>query len=101
MSRDALPAVAPEEALLDLEALCRCALVSREWVLERVRCGLIVHAGGDSASAWRFDAATLRRVRCMAHLERHFDAVPELAALVADLHDEIDALRRRLARAGL
>ncbi|MFN3415175.1 MAG: chaperone modulator CbpM [Caldimonas sp.] len=101
MSPDILPVAPPDEALLDLEALCRCAPVSREWVLERVRCGLIALAGGDGASAWRFDAATLRRVRCMVHLERHFDAVPELAALVADLHDEIDALRRRLARAGL
>ncbi|MFN3298439.1 chaperone modulator CbpM [Caldimonas sp.] len=101
MSRDVRPAVGPEEALLDLETLCRCALVSPEWVLERVHRGLIVQASGECASAWRFDAATLRRVRCMVHLERHFDAVPELAALVADLHDEIDALRRRLARAGL
>jgi chaperone modulatory protein CbpM len=101
MSRDAHSVQVAEDALLDLEALCRCAMVSREWLLERVRCGLIVQVDGDSASAWRFDAATLRRVRCMAHLERHFDAVPELAALVADLHEEIDALRRRLARAGL
>jgi chaperone modulatory protein CbpM len=32
----------------------------------------------------------------MRQLERDFDAVPELAALVADLLEETDQLRRRL-----
>jgi chaperone modulatory protein CbpM len=34
-------------------------------------------------------------------LERDFDAVPELAALVADVLEEMDELRARLRRAGL
>jgi chaperone modulatory protein CbpM len=33
--------------------------------------------------------------------ERDFEAGPELAALVADLMEEIEALRARLQRAGL
>jgi hypothetical protein len=33
----------------------------------------------------------------MVRVERDFDAVPELAALVADLIDEVHALRRELA----
>jgi chaperone modulatory protein CbpM len=37
----------------------------------------------------------------MRQLERDFDAVPELAALVADLLEEMDTLRARLRRAGL
>jgi chaperone modulatory protein CbpM len=37
----------------------------------------------------------------MRQLERDFEAVPELAALVADLLEEMDALRTRLRRAGL
>jgi chaperone modulatory protein CbpM len=36
----------------------------------------------------------------MRQLERDFDAVPELAALVADLLEEVDDLRGRLRRAG-
>jgi chaperone modulatory protein CbpM len=36
----------------------------------------------------------------MARLERDFDAVPELAALVADLEDELAAVRARLLRQG-
>ncbi|GIX25757.1 MULTISPECIES: chaperone modulator CbpM [Caldimonas] len=90
--------LAGDQTLLDLQALCRCALVSPEWVLERVRAGLIAPCSADGESAWRFDAAALRRVRYMVHLERHFDAVPELAALVADMHEEIEALRSQLAR---
>jgi len=36
----------------------------------------------------------------MQHYERDFEAVPELAALVVDLLDEIAALRAQLRRAG-
>jgi chaperone modulatory protein CbpM len=36
----------------------------------------------------------------MVRIERDFDAVPELAALVADLEAEIERLRRRLQALG-
>jgi len=36
----------------------------------------------------------------MLRIERDFDAVPELAALVADLLAELDEARERLRRAG-
>ena len=50
---------------------------------------------------WRFDAADLRRVQRIAGLERNFDAVPELAALVADLEEELAQLRALLRRRGV
>ena len=50
---------------------------------------------------WRFPGTALARARRMRQLERDFDAVPEMAALVADLLEEMDALRARLRRAGL
>jgi len=98
----------PEDALqgwlddlgVDADTLCRLTAVSPRWLAERVAEGLI-DAEGAAPAAWRFRATTLRRVRCMARIERHFDAVPELAALVADLEAEIDRLRARLRRAGL
>ncbi|MDO8419054.1 MAG: chaperone modulator CbpM [Rubrivivax sp.] len=99
MNEDVLVALV-DEALLSLDDLCRAGAVGPDWVAERVRAGLLV-ARHDEAATWHFDAVALRRVRCMARLERDFDAVPELAALVADLQAEIDQLRRRLARAGL
>jgi chaperone modulatory protein CbpM len=37
----------------------------------------------------------------MWQLERDFEAVPELAALMADLLEELDTLRTRMRCAGL
>lgn len=79
---------------LTLDELCRACAVSPDWVDERVRAGLL--APQELAGVWRFDAALLLRVRVMHRVERDFDAVPELAALVADLQDEIRHLRARL-----
>jgi chaperone modulatory protein CbpM len=84
-----------QAALLTLEELSRAMALPPEWVIERVRAGLI-QPQGEGPQGWRFDAILVRRVRSMRHTERCFDAVPELAALVADLEDEIMRLRARL-----
>lgn len=76
-----------EEPLLTLEELAVVCAVSVEWVRDRVAEGLLPE---------RFDTLAVRRVRRMCALERDFDAAPELAALVADLMEELDALRARL-----
>lgn len=89
-----------DETLLTLDELCMLGAVSVQWVQVRVQEGLLP-ARGDRPPAWRFDAVALARVRRMALMERQFDAAPELAALVADLEDEIARLRRRLRCAGL
>lgn len=92
-----------DDALLTLDELCRVSAVSPQWVIERVQGGLLPAAMGEGAvlQTWRFDALALGRVRHMRRLERDFDAVPELAALVVDLLDEVQRLRSRLRRAGL
>lgn len=92
--------------VLTFDDLCRAAAVSPQWVRRCVREGLLPLANTagaevESAEAWRFEVIVLQRVRVMRRLERDFDAVPELAALVADLHDEIHRLRARLRRVGL
>lgn len=86
-----------DEAWLDLDDLCRLTRLSPEWVHERVTGGLLVVALG-AHDGWRFDAPALRRAQRLAALERDFDAVPELAALVADLEDEVARLRRLVRR---
>ena len=53
------------------------------------------------AGVWRFSSADLARARRMRQLERDFEADPELAALVADLLEEVADMRARLRRAGL
>lgn len=89
-----------EETCLTLDEVACVAAVSREWLLARIEEGLIP-VPGPSEEEWRFSSAELRRVRRMHAIERDFEAVPELAALVADLLEEVDSLRARLQRAGL
>ena len=84
---------------LTLEQLCSVCALERDWLVVRVREGL-VPVTGDSDVEWRFTTATLSRVRRMREIERTYEAAPELAALVADLLEEMDELRARLRRAG-
>lgn len=81
--------------VVSVELLCRAAGVTPAWLDERRSQGLV--PGADAPA----DADLLRRLRSMHRLERDFDAAPELAALVADLEDEVRRLRARLQRAGL
>lgn len=76
-----------DDDLITLEELTVVCAVRAEWVRERIAEGLLPE---------RFDTFCVRRVRRMIALERDFDAAPELAALMADLLEELDALRARL-----
>lgn len=103
------PALAPQEALagelledaaLTLDELARACRVPPGWVIERVESGLL-EAAPDTPGAWRFTSASLVRARRLSSLESTFDAAPELAALTADLIEEVALLRQRLQAAGL
>jgi len=83
--------------LISALELCRLCCVPQQWLTERVQQGLI-EVQGEAWEQWRFDALGLRRARRMFHLELHFEAVPELAALVVDLEQEIARLRQRQNR---
>lgn len=92
-----LPGVSGEavSALRQLADLCR---VDMAWLLLHQREGLL----GDITSGANSGAPSERiRVRIcrMYELERDFDAVPELAALVAEFLDELDVLRAEHRRA--
>jgi len=80
-----------DEELLTLEEVAVVCAVTPEWLRDRVEEGLV-----PAAPEWRFSAVAVRRVRRMVALERDFDAAPELAALMADLLEELDALRAGL-----
>ncbi|MBK8132759.1 MAG: MerR family transcriptional regulator [Gammaproteobacteria bacterium] len=98
---DELEALLLERAALTLEELAAGCCV--EGLMGR-RPGTGRRAARQSANRSRAvelqrrDLLRLRRIRA---LERDFDANPELAALVADLVEELDRLRTRLSRAGL
>ena len=86
-----------DEACLTLEDLCTACAVEPVWVIHHVEEGLLspmTHA----ATGLRFTSASLTRTRRMYSLERDFDAVPELAALMVDLLEEVDSLRAQVLR---
>jgi chaperone modulatory protein CbpM len=84
-----------EESWLTLEQVASACAVEPDWLRMRVEQGLLPGASSLSGT-WHLSSVSLRRARRMRQLERDFDAVPELAALVGDMLDELDALRRRL-----
>lgn len=94
-----IDAVVLEEVRLTLDELARSCRVSREWIIARVQGGVL--SGGDSIDAnpetWQFDSRSFIRIKRMIAIERDFDGNPELAGLVADLQEEIELLRARLA----
>jgi len=89
-----------EGTCLTLEQLCAAAALERDWLIRRVEEGLIPVAG-TTVAEWRFSSVHLRRARRMHEIERTYDAGPELAALVADMLEELDSLRALLQRGGL
>lgn len=86
-----------EETWLTLEQVAAACTVEPVWLIRHIEEGLFPHAE-SVAGVWRFSGEALQRARRMRQLERDFDAAPELAALVADLLEEMDTLRARLCR---
>lgn len=94
-------AVLLDEAQLTLDELSISCTVSREWIIEHVRAGVLLVEPDPDPGRWLFSSEDLLRTRRLRGLERDFDANPELAGLVVDLLDELARLRARLRRAGL
>lgn len=97
---DIVTGVILEEACLTVDQLAGACSASPEWVRVHLEEGLLANAD-SAASQGRFTRRELWRARHMYRLERDFDAAPELAALVADLLEELESMRARLRRAGL
>jgi chaperone modulatory protein CbpM len=98
---DILTGVLLDEVALSLDELaCACA-VDPNWIVERVEAGFLGNVVAGQITRWRFTGAELARARRLAAVERDFDANPELAALVADLIEEVERLKTRLNAAGL
>jgi len=86
-----------DEAALTFDELAHACGVPHEWVSIHVAAGILATAGSAPAE-WRFSSRELCRARQLLALERDFEALPELAALVIDLQEEIARLRSRLGR---
>ena len=93
-----------DDAALTLEELARACAVEPAWIIERVSAGFVVGPAATSIAmhtSWRFTSAEIVRTRRLAAMERDFDANPELAALVADLIEEVERLKRAMRGTGL
>lgn len=88
-----------EETYLTLEQLAALCAVEPAWVVQRLEEGLLSAASREPDQRC-FTAVQLTRAKRMLSIERNFDAGPELAALVADMQEELDSLRRQLLRLG-
>ncbi|MBI5921530.1 MAG: MerR family transcriptional regulator [Betaproteobacteria bacterium] len=89
-----------EETWLTVEQLAAACTVEQTWLKCRMEEGLFPHAE-SVAGVWRLSGSSMLRARRMRQIERDFEAAPELAALVADMLEEIDSLRAKLRCAGL
>jgi len=97
MSQDrVLTGIVVDEQTLTIDELAHACAVERQWVVVRVEAGLLGTAAGADIREWRFASTELARARRLVALERDFDANEELAALVADLIEEVQELRARL-----
>ena len=76
---------------LTCEELASACAVSVEWIERHVASGLL--AAGVTGTM-RFTSVELLRARRLADIERTFEANEELAALVVDLIEEVERLRR-------
>jgi chaperone modulatory protein CbpM len=94
MTQPKVDAVLIDEETLDLQELASACAVPPTWVVERVKAGLL--ACNSSDGQMRFASAHLVRARRMVTTERRFDANQEVAALVADLIEEVEQLRRQV-----
>ncbi|MGZ8994515.1 MAG: MerR family transcriptional regulator [Burkholderiaceae bacterium] len=94
MTQHKVDSVLIDEETLDLYELASACAVPPTWVVERVEAGLLACSafGGEM----RFASAHLVRARRMVTTERCFEANREVAALVADLIEEVEQLRRQL-----
>ena len=95
------PAELLDQTMLSLHELARHCRTSPQWVIEHVQTGIISYDNDGSTAAisneqWRFSSQSLVRARRIAQLEHSFDADPQLAALTADLIEEVQLLRRKL-----
>ena len=97
MNVEEIPVLAVlDETWLNLTDLCHLAGVTEVWVRDRMSDGLLVENTSVAVETFHFSAGDLGRLKRMAQLEQDFDAVPELAALVVDLEQELAVLQARL-----
>ena len=101
MGQAILNPVLVDEAALTVEELAQACAVEPDWVVQRVRTGILLDSAAEDSGYWRFTSVDLVRARRLCQVERDFDANDDVAALVVDLSEEIRRLRGKLNAAGV
>ena len=85
-----------EGEVLRVEEMARLCCVTIDWLHERIEQEVIhaVHREGT----YYLSSVTVIRVQQVAKIEQTYDADPQLAALVADLVEDVQQVRRQLKR---
>ncbi|MGC8702731.1 MAG: chaperone modulator CbpM [Thiomonas sp.] len=90
--------VMEEQVDISIDDLCAVCRVERTQIVHLVEEGVIesLPALGSAAqrTQWRFSGETLNRARRAVRLQRDLELNAAATALVLDLLDQIDALRR-------
>ncbi|MGR9087263.1 MAG: chaperone modulator CbpM [Gammaproteobacteria bacterium] len=86
--------VLDESIRFTLVELCQCAKVNPEYVLEMVEEG-VLEPQGESVHTWVFDTKALKRLQVALRLQRDLGVNLQGSALVLDLLEEVEALRRQ------
>ena len=87
--------VLDEDTCLNLARLCRICNVNANLIGDMIDEGLIVPRG-DTPENWVFGAGEVWRVQTAIRLQRDLRVNIPGAALVLDLLEEVEELRRRL-----
>ncbi|EIC29259.1 MULTISPECIES: chaperone modulator CbpM [Methylomicrobium] len=87
--------VMDESVQFSLVELCECAKATREQVVEMVEEG-ILDPEGASIHTWRFDTRALKRVQIAIRLQHDLGVNLPGSALVLDLLEEMETLRRQM-----
>ncbi|HEB96617.1 MAG TPA: MerR family transcriptional regulator [Sedimenticola thiotaurini] len=85
-----------EEVQLTLGELSRSCAVQAVHIMELVEEGILEPRGGRDPLEWRFSGDSLRRARTALRLQQDLDVNLSGAALIIDLLDQVEQLRRQL-----
>jgi chaperone modulatory protein CbpM len=87
--------VMDETVQFSLVELCECTKTSQEQVIEMVEEG-ILDPEGASIHTWRFDTRALKRLQTAIRLQHDLGVNLPGSALVLDLLEEMETLRRQM-----
>ncbi len=88
--------VVDADTLFSLADFAHACGQSHDWVLQLVEHSIVVVVQGAQPEQWQFAGQDLQRARRAFRLQRDFDASFSAVALMLELLDEVQDLRRQL-----